>query len=583
MELDIKTLSFTLLLTFFIQAMAFYLMTIAIRKYKGTDLWALGGLSIALGHGFIFLRGLHTNHDGLLIIASNFFQIGGVLLFYIGSKLFFNFQKKNSLLISAFALFLLVIGYYTFIDDQLRFRIIAFSAFMAALSFPIAWIFVNHNKSSYKKSSIFVAFIFIINGIFFTYRIFYYLYNDKPIDFFSMDIMQSMTLLLCISLGLLWTFGIIIVVNHRLNGELTETKNIFELIFNTIPDAITIIDKQTFQYINTNPSFTRLTGYTKEEALVNGNISSQICKDPKVHLRLKEELKEKGFCNNQEVTVQQKNGMEIVGLLSTTQIKLKEKDCILTIGRDVTELKQKNQEIDRKTQQLEKLVAEKDKFFSILAHDLRGPIAAAISLTELMTDKSYDFSKNELLKLAHSLNKSACSTNELLENLLEWTGLHRGINAFKPNQIRFSDLMAPFFSYLMDTARNKQIVLKNEIPGDTLLFADSHMIQTVFRNLIINAIKFTHTGGNIRLSVQDHGNGQTTFSVADSGIGMSEETLDTLFHIDFSNNRSGTNGEPSSGLGLLLCKEFVERHGGNIWAESEPGKGSIFSFRLGNE
>lgn len=109
------------------------------------------------------------------------------------------------------------------------------------------------------------------------------------------------------------------------------------------------------------------------------------------------------------------------------------------------------------------------------------------------------------------------------------------------------------------------------------------MAQTVFRNLINNAIKFTREGGNIQLSFHINDKGQTFFSVADSGIGMNKDTLDTLFQLDFKNNRSGTNGEPSSGLGLLLCKEFVEKHGGNIWAKSEVGKGSTFSFTLGTE
>jgi len=240
-----------------------------------------------------------------------------------------------------------------------------------------------------------------------------------------------------------------------------------------------------------------------------------------------------------------------------------------------------NSEIVLKTKELEAMILDKDKFFSILAHDLRGPIATTVSMTELMIDGSYNFSKEDLLRLSVSLNKSAHSTNELLENLLEWTGLHRGLKTFSPIKTSFAELMVPFLPPLMETAKNKQITLNNDIPDDTAIFADPHMIQTVFRNLIINAIKFTPEGGCIKLSVHNNENGQMFFSIKDSGIGMDQDTLNTLFRIDFKNNRSGTNGEPSSGLGLLLCKEFIEKHGGSIWVESEVDKGSTFSFNLG--
>ena len=583
MELDPRTLSFALLLTFFIQAIAFFMVTLVIRKYKGSDLWALGGLFIALGFGSIYLRSFNTSYDGLLIMASNFFQIGGIALFYVGSKQFFGFMHKNDRLIIGYILYLLIIGYFTFIDYDLKVRIIVFSAFMIFLSLHIAWIFINYSKSSYQKSSWFVAFVFIVNSIFFICRIFYYLNNENPTSFFKMDAMQSATLILSICQGLLWTFGIIIVVNQRLNAELTETKNLFELIFNTIPDGIVISDKNTYQYINANPSFSRLSGYTKEEALQNPDFSKQIWANQENHIRLRDDLETNGFYNNQEFVLRHKNGTEKISLLSSTQIRIKDRDCVLTIGRDITDLKQNEQELAKKTQELELMIAEKDKFFSILAHDLRGPVASAMNLTELMTDKSYDFSKEELLHLAESLNKSAKSTNELLENLLAWTGIQRGLKAFTPKQITFSDLMAPFLANLMDTARNKQISLRNDIPDNTQIIADSYMAQTVFRNLINNAIKFTREGGNIQLSFHINDKGQTFFSVADSGIGMNKDTLDTLFQLDFKNNRSGTNGEPSSGLGLLLCKEFVEKHGGNIWAKSEVGKGSTFSFTLGTE
>ncbi|MDD4921508.1 MAG: PAS domain-containing sensor histidine kinase [Bacteroidales bacterium] len=583
MELDIKTLSFALLLTFLIQAIAFFLMTFAVRKYKGTTLWGFGELFIALGCGTIYLR-CFGHFENILVMTSNFFQIGGILLFYIGSKSFFGLKQKNIPLFAAFMIYLLIIGYYTFIDYQLRTRIIVFSSAMVIISLLIVHTFINQSRNLYRESTLFVASIFLLNSLLFLFRIIYNLYNnDQILTFFSLDVMQSTTLLFSVCFGLLWTFGLIIVLNHRLRGELTESKNIFELIFNTIPDGISINSKENFQFINTNPGFTRLTGYTREEVLKSSGFLNDFWKTTNDYLRLREEFDKNGFYINQEVTFKNKNGTEKVGLLSTAQIRVKGEDCMLTIGRDISDLKQQEKELANKTHELEEMVAERDKFFSILAHDLRGPLGTALNLTELMSERSYDFSKEDYLKLADSLNKSVYSTNELLENLLEWTGVHRGIKAFAPQQTSFKELMEAFLPGLIEAADCKQISLKNDIPGETAVFADPNMAQTIFRNLINNAVKFTRNGGSIRLSVHHNDKGQTIFSVTDNGIGMNHETLKTLFRIDFKYNRQGTNGEPSSGLGLLLCKEFVERHGGEIWVESEVNKGSTFSFYLQEE
>ncbi len=293
-------------------------------------------------------------------------------------------------------------------------------------------------------------------------------------------------------------------------------------------------------------------------------------------------FRENNDINNQAVTIHDKNGNKLVGLVSSRSFRYNEKDCILTIGRNITDLKQKELELAKKTHELEKMILEKDKFLSILAHDLRGSIATAVNLTELMSDEKNDFSKDDFLRFSGSLNKSINSTNELLDNLLEWTGLHRGLNNFNPIKTTFADVMSQFMPYLISLAKDKKITLTNDIPDDTLFFADVHMAQTIFRNLIVNAIKFTKEQGHIRLSVQKQDNGKTIFSVSDNGIGMNAKILESLFQINAKNNRLGTNGELSTGLGLLLCNDFVEKHHGRIWVESEVDKGSTFYLTLDN-
>ncbi len=222
MELDIKTLSFILLITFFVQVIAFLLMIFTVKNYKGITLWATGVFFLTLGFGTMFLRS-YVDNNGLLIFSTNLFHIGGLLIFYIGSTQFLDHHKKSYFLISCLVLFLLFICYYTFINDFLKARFILYSAAEVSFLFINAWLLLKYSKKAYQKAAIFVSTIFILDSLFFLYRIIYYLFNHDPyLDFFSIDGLQSLTMLISICAGLLWTFGLIIIVSQRLNGELTE-------------------------------------------------------------------------------------------------------------------------------------------------------------------------------------------------------------------------------------------------------------------------------------------------------------------------------------------------------------------------
>lgn len=226
------------------------------------------------------------------------------------------------------------------------------------------------------------------------------------------------------------------------------------------------------------------------------------------------------------------------------------------------------------------LNAEKDKFFSIIAHDLRGPLGGLIGLTEIIMDDSQYFTPNQKKELIINLSHSALNTFNLLENLLEWSQMQLGNTAFKPQMLGLKEVLNECAKIVNDSAKNKAIKIAVEIDNEQKIFADTNMLQTVIRNLVSNAIKFTPTGGKVTISACLEGNNTVLIAVKDTGIGMSNEMLDNLFRKDAKNNRPGTEGEPSTGLGLLLCKEFIEKHGGKIWVESEEGKGSVFYFTL---
>jgi signal transduction histidine kinase/ligand-binding sensor domain-containing protein len=232
-----------------------------------------------------------------------------------------------------------------------------------------------------------------------------------------------------------------------------------------------------------------------------------------------------------------------------------------------------------KTTELFELNASKDKFFSIIAHDLRNPFNNIIGFSELLIEdiKSGDHSRNE--KYAGMINISAVQTLRLLENLLEWANSQTGKIPFKPQPIKLGELLNEEFSMLNDLAVRKKIELKSSLTDNLMIMADKNMVLTILRNLISNAIKFTHKNGKVEVSARIK-NKNAEISVSDNGIGMTKDTIAKIFRIDTTLSTRGTENEKGTGLGLFLCKEFIEKHGGKIWVESESGKGSIFKFLL---
>lgn len=237
-------------------------------------------------------------------------------------------------------------------------------------------------------------------------------------------------------------------------------------------------------------------------------------------------------------------------------------------------------EIKQKNELLQTVNSEKDKFFSILAHDLRGPLSAFVAATQIITEEVQSMTIEEIKDITLSMTKSASGIYSLLENLLEWSRLQRGVMDFLPERINIKGRIAECVNVLSESAKKKDIRIEIMVDDNLGISADKHMFDTIVRNLISNAIKFTRTGGTVSISANYIQHDSVEIQISDSGIGMTPELINKLFRIDEKTSRPGTDGEPSTGLGLLLCKEFIEKHGGKIWVTSEPGKGSSFTFSL---
>ena len=250
------------------------------------------------------------------------------------------------------------------------------------------------------------------------------------------------------------------------------------------------------------------------------------------------------------------------------------------LTKQKNEILEKNIAIESTNQELIITNSEKDKFFSILAHDLRGPFSGIMMLTEEMAREMPYLSREEITEIVKVMQSSAANLFRLLENLLNWARMKQGQIPFNPENIKLSVLINESLSLVAEQAKAKKIELTSIIPSELTITADKNMLQSVLRNLVSNSVKYTHPGGKINIFASRNRHDQIEIGVQDTGIGMNRELLQKIFHLDEKTNRPGTEGEISTGLGLFLCKEFVEKHKGHIWAESEEDKGSVFYFSI---
>jgi PAS domain S-box-containing protein len=276
------------------------------------------------------------------------------------------------------------------------------------------------------------------------------------------------------------------------------------------------------------------------------------------------------------------NAMLIPHLGSDKKIK-----GFFTIIVDITDLKERENEIRNQKDELAELNATKDMFFSIIAHDLKNPFTALLGISELLL-KDYEIYNEETNKKFISIiYESANHIYKLLENLLAWSRSQSGKIEFNPSLVSIKAMVHENLKFFGHTAEMKNIQLQSDINDDYFINTDPDLIDTIIRNLLSNAIKFTPGDGKVIIDTKIvsgiQPNEYLEVSIKDTGLGISSENLITLFKIEVKNSSRGTNGESGTGLGLLICKEFVEKCGGKISVQSELGRGSTFKFTIPNK
>jgi PAS domain S-box-containing protein len=338
-------------------------------------------------------------------------------------------------------------------------------------------------------------------------------------------------------------------------------------------NAILLMDKNgNLEWIN--EGFTRLYGYNIEE--VREKFGTNLILNNK-DLKLSEffeKVKRNKTSYIYESPFKAKNGEIIISQTTLTPIMDQAGNItrLVAIDSDIRKLKEVEDE-------LKKLNATKDKFFSIIAHDLKNPFHSILGGTKVLIKKVYEFDKDRILFYLQNMEDVAQRGYDLLDNLLEWSRSQTGRLDFAEEELPINDLVKSSIDLLKVNAENKEVRIINEVNENTKVLADRNTIATVLRNLISNAIKYTHKGDEIRVYSQEKNN-HCYLYIADTGLGISPENQEKLFEIDKNFSTKGTGDEKGTGLGLILCKEFVERNGGEISVESEPGVGTTFSFYL---
>ncbi|GAB4323566.1 MAG: hypothetical protein Kow00127_16250 [Bacteroidales bacterium] len=365
--------------------------------------------------------------------------------------------------------------------------------------------------------------------------------------------------------------------------QITESEKKYRSLVEYSLQALAII--QSRRIVFGNSRLTDLTGYKKEEWLNAGLqwFREVVFPDDlsRLILHLTEMFKDSNSHGEIEFRIVCRDGSVrwVEALCSINEWE--GKPAIMMVALDITARKQALTEMARNQEELRQANAMKDKFFSIIAHDLKNPFNAILGFSNLLNDAYDSFDDGQRKAFIKNITDASENTFKLLQNLLEWSRTQTGAIDYQPAVIDLNNVVAETLKTQQASAKRKKIKFTVDIPISMTVLADNNMLQTILRNLVSNAVKFTPSGGVVAINAEAK-EGNVEISVTDTGIGISPKDKENLFRIDKVVLSKGTDNETGSGLGLILCHELVARHGGWIWVESEPGKGSTFRFTLQN-
>lgn len=370
----------------------------------------------------------------------------------------------------------------------------------------------------------------------------------------------------------------------NLNVPFRTSEQCYFSLFNTVKDAIFIQDRDGI-ILEANVGAQKMYGYTGEyfkgktpadfSAYTNGDLE---------HIKICLEKAFQGEPQKLEFWGKRSNGEVFPKEISLYKGVFFDEEVVIAMATDITERKQNEAQLQAYTLQLQELAETRDKVYSIVAHDLRSSFNSILGLSELLSEDWDTLEDNRKQLFAKNIFVAADGSYKLLQNLLDWSKHQSGLLEYDPISFDMCGIINETLSLYIIQSSRKNITLESDIKSSTFVYADTNMVQSILRNLISNAIKFTPVNGKVWITKSeitgDNSETMICISVHDNGVGISKDRLGKLFDSKLNKTTPGTANEQGTGLGILICREMAEQNKGKLWVESEEGAGSTFSFTL---
>ena len=577
--IDIRTLYLSIIIINIFNLLLITSLYFQIKKrFPGTFLIVVSFILSATGNVLVYLR--DTIPDLISILVANVFIVSSLFVLLIG---FEQFVKKKGYHIQNYILifiFIIIHSYFTFGNPDLNARKINISVFYALFSIQIAYLMLKRTSKSMRRISLLVGLVFFSVFVFQIIRVLDLLQdNQSQTELFISNSSEAIILLVWQIIIIMLAYSISLMYNERLILDLNEQEEKFSKAFHAAPFIIILSKFPEGKIFEVNNSVASFSGYQPKELIGRKTSDLNLWEENNDRVKFITDLNSKGKVVEGEYNFRKKSGELFPGLISAEIITINNEQCNISVIQDLSNINQAALKLRVSEASLRELNATKDKFFSIIAHDLRTPFNGIIGFSYVLLEQIKEKDYEGIQEYADIINTSSRHAMDLLSNLMEWSLSQTGGLEYNPKQVDVVQLIKSSLKLLKTSTEQKSISISVNSPSELFMIADKAMIEAVLRNLISNAIKFTHQRGEISITAQVKDN-DYIISIKDSGVGIDHSSIEKLFRIDSTYSSTGTNDEVGTGLGLILCKDFIDYHKGKIWVESELGVGSTFYFSI---
>lgn len=577
--IDLKTIYFCYILINIINLfLSGYLYFQIKNRFPGTLLIVLSMFMTTTGNVLVFFR--NNVPEWLSIPIANVLIVSSILTLLIGLE---HFVKKKGPQVQNYILifiFLLVHTYFTYIVPDLKARHINITVAFTLLSIQIIHLIFIRTPLSMRNITRPMGYVFSFVFITQVIRLIYLFQNPEALNHnHKSDSIESLFVLNWMMIVIILAYSLSLMYNKRLIIDVNSQEEKFSKAFHAAPFIILLSKLSTGEVFDVNNKIESIGGYSPNELIGSNSSDLKLWSSPKDRLKFIRLLESENKVVEQEYQFRKKSGELFYGLISAKIININGQQCIISVINDITIRKTAELNLKKSEASLRESNSTKDKFFSIIAHDLKSPFNGILGFSQVLNEQVKNNNYESIAEYTEIINTSSEHAVNLLSNLTKWSMSQTGKMEFNPEYVDMVIMIKSILNLLKIASDQKEIKIHLNLPSNLILFVDKIMIEVVLRNLISNAIKFTHQKGSIYINLQEKEK-EFQFSIIDMGIGIQKNNLNQLFRIDSTYSTLGTNNERGTGLGLILCKDFINYHKGKIWVESEFNVGSKFYFSL---